>query len=125
MTNKKLLIETLKENVDPTVTEKNELEYRDMLKLTATVAVIGPSAFLLKEQNRSISSVKSSASSELSIDFLVQKVKQVVLEKYEFENRDLLVIIAFLTLSASQDAHTKNVDVFFFIEKTYKQKAAD
>ena len=70
------------EVVKPKVMEKYEFEDRDMSKLIALLAGCELSVFHPKKK-------RSSSSRELSIELLMLKFKLVVLDNYEFDNRDL------------------------------------
>ena len=55
---------------------------------------------------------ENSPSTELSTERLMEDFKLVVLEKYQFENRDLKLKITFLAISACQYWYPKNTLIF-------------
>ena len=53
----------------------------------------------------------------LSIEHLMEDLKFVVLEKNEFENRDLQSIVKFLEFSACHDQDTEKINQYYSLEK--------
>ena len=83
------MIETFPIEMKLAVSKKNEFEHRGMLEPLEIFAVFVLAVHRRKEQNRILSIKKSSIKSKRSNKLLMQNLKLLVLQKYEFENRDL------------------------------------
>ena len=96
-----LLIETLMEDVKAIIIENSGIKDRDRLNLFACVLFLHYQGS--DGRNKIDFFLLSSPSKELSFEPLMQKLKLVVLDFFEFENRDMLLWIAVLACSACQD----------------------
>ena len=114
-----LLIETLMEEVKPTVFKKIDFKECDISKILSIFVNwhFQDSDALIKISNSSIE--LSCWSVELSIESLMEDFKFVVLEASEFEDRDLSSVLAtFWSYSDSQDSKTQKV----FAETNFLEK---
>ena len=77
------------EEVKPIAIEEYEFEYEDMLKLIAFSQILHHQDFNRKNKIDDSSIETSSSSRELSVEDLTPKFILLILENYEFEDRNL------------------------------------
>ena len=94
--------------VKPSVMEKYDLEYRDLSSLLSFFGPFSLFGFRHKDQGPWFF-FENSPSTELSTERLMEDFKLVVLEKYQFENRDLKLKITFSAISAGQYWYPKKI----------------
>ena len=108
------------------VTGKNENEYRNKSRLKALFGFFSDRIFDAKFKVNNFLINCSYESVKFSNETSMTEIKPVVMEKYEFENRDETLLVALLEFSDSfkSDARVKTTEFFCQIS-VYKSEVLD